>query len=121
MKNCDECGGECCKYITISFPELDIPLDELDRAWLQTRGTLYADGTWRIKSRCPYFTQQGRCLIYSERPQSCVDFEVGGKACRKSQERRITIAALTQKVEALEANVTELCAEQGKDHEEIQT
>ncbi len=77
---CAQCGGECCKYITIPLSELE----ELDIPWLQARGMLYGP-VWRIKSRCPRLTDEGKCAIYETRPETCKMFEVGGQSCRRAR------------------------------------
>lgn len=82
---CGACAGECCKYISIPLAKIAGLLPRLDIPWLQARGTLYQDGTWRIPSRCPHLTDAGRCGIYASRPESCRTYEVDGPSCRRAR------------------------------------
>ena len=81
---CDSCG-ECCKFVSIPLAEIPGLLPDLDRPWLEARGKVYADGTWRIPSRCRHLTDAGRCAIYLTRPDSCHDYEVDGASCRRAR------------------------------------
>lgn len=82
---CDSCGGECCKFVSIPLADVPGLLPDLDRPWLEARGTLYADGVWRIASRCRHLTDAGRCAIYATRPDSCRDYDVDGPSCRRAR------------------------------------
>ena len=75
---CIDCGGACCKFVTIP---LDMVRYRFDRDWLKARGKLLPDGRWIIEARCPKLGVNGRCKCYDERPLACMDYEVGGEAC----------------------------------------
>lgn len=82
---CATCGGACCHYITIPLANL-LGLEDRHASWIEARGTVTADGRWRIYSPCRHLTPEGRCSIYATRPEVCRDYPVDGPACRAVRE-----------------------------------
>lgn len=78
-KTCKECGGACCKYMTIPLDEGDVAEDT---DWYRARGELIDGGFWRVPSRCPKLTVEGACSIEADKPATCRAYEVGGEGCR---------------------------------------
>ena len=76
---CQECGGECCKILLIP---VGVPTPE-NLPWFNARGQIYADGMWRIESRCPHLNADNRCDIYETRPQGCRDWPVKIGLCNR--------------------------------------
>lgn len=81
---CASCGGACCRYITIPLANL---IGWTNRAlpWFEARGTVDAEGRWRIYSPCRHLTPEGRCGIYATRPEVCRDYPVDGPSCRAAR------------------------------------
>ena len=86
MTLCDDCRGACC--VSVAIPIRDVHLRDIE--WLKARGALEfkptGDAIWRIASRCRHLTPAGQCDIYSKRPQSCRDYQVGGLSCLAARE-----------------------------------
>jgi|SRR6056297_1863844 len=87
-KNCDKCGGACCKYVAI---EIDIPenLDDFENIrWYVAHKNVSVyveeDGTWNVEfiTPCSYL-KDGKCSIHEDfvegkirRPDICKEFSV---------------------------------------------
>ena len=79
---CDDCGGACCRYVTINVGAMTPD----QQRWATMRGDL--EGLrWHIRSECEHLWKSGRCAIYSHRPEVCRDFDVGGEYCKDARAR----------------------------------
>ena len=79
-KTCKACGGRCCKVVIVKMGRLSADL----LRFFEMRGTVHG-ANWHVRSRCKHLTIFGRCRIYETRPQTCKDFEVGGKMCNETR------------------------------------
>lgn len=79
---CKQCGGLCCRYVTIPLRDIT---DATDISWFKARGRVVKtkDGyDWHIQSDCRFLCA-GKCAIYNTRPSSCKSYEVDGAYCRQ--------------------------------------
>lgn len=84
---CRKCKALCCKFIRIPLGEFEAIAAELDPKWLNARGVLWPDGSWRIRSRCRHLSIWNRCKIYARRPLSCDElYPVNGADCNRLRE-----------------------------------
>jgi len=77
-----QCGGRCCRYITVSIdpPRGHDDWDEI-RWWLAHGGTMVTqdeDG-WmlHVETRCRHLAPDNRCSIYAQRMTTCSAYEAG--------------------------------------------
>ena len=84
---CDQCGGQCCRYVKVMVGEMTA--DQL--RWAEMRGDArpVRPGAWAwcLPVACPHLDAAGRCGIYETRPHVCRTFEVGGELCRDARRR----------------------------------
>ena len=81
--DCSQCRGACCEELEL--PDLN---DEDANWWLILHGKRIKGGT-RLEVRCGALSgRSGKCIIYADRPQVCVNFERGGPECRDVVRRR---------------------------------
>ena len=81
MKACELCGGACCESLVLPVR------DDLAGQWFRARGIEIEPGLVEVEQRCK-FLQDGRCVIYRERPYACAGYEAGGENCRATVKRR---------------------------------
>ena len=82
---CDVCRGACCE-------SLYLPVGTDARGeWLRAfAARTVGSGGVEIETRCSKLTADGRCSIYSARPDVCRAFKAGGAACLDVVRRRRT-------------------------------
>ena len=73
--DCKECGGQCCKIITLTTEKMGYRMLE----WAKVRGTVIG-GKWFIKSVCKWF-HAGRCSHHATKPEVCKTFDPGCESC----------------------------------------
>ena len=75
-----ECGGRCCRYLTVA---VDAPMGHVDwdeiRWWLCHEGVMVTkdeDG-WmlHVQTRCKNLLPNNLCAIYEDRPTTCEVYE----------------------------------------------
>lgn len=81
MSACDECGGACCRSVSV-FVGNTTP-DQ--RRWAELHGIMIRHGSWRFPMRCACLSAEGRCQIYETRPGVCRTFAAGGQMCLEAQ------------------------------------
>jgi Fe-S-cluster containining protein len=87
---CDQCTGDCCKYIAIEIDTPESREDFENIKWYLCHGnvTVYQDweDSWLVefKTNCKYLADDNRCKIYESRPQICRDHDMGN--CVKNGE-----------------------------------
>lgn len=77
MTDCSQCG-KCCNYITLSIhePEDDEDYDEIVWFLMHKGIKVYIaeeDDDWyvEIETPCKHQAEDGRCMIYEDRPNVC--------------------------------------------------
>ena len=73
---CEECRGACCETIIIPLSK-----DEEDtNRWAILHGKRIGARV-ALNCQCSALTDQGRCSIYSDRPDMCRTYPAGGALC----------------------------------------
>ena len=80
--SCDTCEGVCCRLTVVLMAEDRIPawLVETDERGLRV---MARDGDGRCRALDP---RSSRCTIYTQRPQVCRKFAMGGPYCRAERD-----------------------------------
>ena len=79
---CDLCRGACCEGII-----LPVKVNEPDvKRWLSYHGEDVGRG-WLFPCKCSKL-KNGKCKIYSTRPNVCREFDVGSPGCLEAIELR---------------------------------
>ncbi|MFH1715624.1 MAG: YkgJ family cysteine cluster protein [Elusimicrobiota bacterium] len=79
---CGECGGKCCKYITIEIDKPTCKTDYDNIRWYLLHENIYVyideDKDWfiEVKNKCRELSPKGRCLNYKDRPDVCKEHGV---------------------------------------------
>jgi Fe-S-cluster containining protein len=93
---CDICKGACCESFIL---QREI-LSELDKLFAFEGGRwlrLHASESGEFECPCTALSNEGRCIIYEDRPTTCKIFEVGGADCIKTvRARRTNYAAIME-------------------------
>jgi Fe-S-cluster containining protein len=84
-KRCEECGGKCCRYVTLESPFIL----GANQTWMDLRGIdrVVVEGQpyWVLESPCIEL-EEGKCAVYDRRPSVCLSFEVDGPICKMLRE-----------------------------------
>lgn len=85
--SCGPCGACCREGFGEVAVEPDSPLLTTHPGWVVQ--TPEGPALPRPGGRCPALAWEGswRCTVYTQRPQSCQDFEVGGEHCLSARRR----------------------------------
>ncbi|MBT7366897.1 hypothetical protein HN814_01715, partial [Candidatus Woesearchaeota archaeon] len=83
MKQENECltCGKCCNYVTVALDEPSDYDDWNQLFWYLHHEKVFVyidhDGDWFVefKTKCEQTMSDGRCAVYSERPEVCRDHE----------------------------------------------
>jgi uncharacterized protein len=79
-KNCENCGGLCCKYVAIEIDTPETIKDFEDIKWyvVHKNVNVYVDedDVWHIEflTPCEFLGEKGECKIYSKRPKICREY-----------------------------------------------
>lgn len=90
MTSCEDCDGDCCKYITciVKAPKGPEDWDELKWMLLHKGVTIYVDedGDWNVEvmTTCKKLGKDNRCTIYDKRPDVCKDH--GTHECESNED-----------------------------------
>ncbi len=90
MVSCEECNGECCRYITVTLkdPKDKESWDEVKWMLLHKGVMIYKDleGEWNVevRTKCKFLDDDDKCKIYDKRPQVCKDH--GTHECEAHEE-----------------------------------
>lgn len=73
---CEECGGQCCRYFALPLDKPRTREDFDDIRWYLTHkgiSVFVEDGAWYIsmKNECRHLTGTNQCAIYERRPLIC--------------------------------------------------
>lgn len=76
-KTCDDCDGNCCKYVIVEIakPKDSNDIDEIK--WYLSHKNISVfideDKTWNVefKTDCKYLDSKNRCKIYNKRHNVC--------------------------------------------------
>lgn len=82
MITCEECGGECCRNVSI---EIDEP--ETKEDWDEIRWFLYHENIivykdnekdWLVEfqTKCKNLDENNKCKIYEKRPKTCREHDM---------------------------------------------
>lgn len=78
---CKQCGL-CCKWIQVGTTGKDSP--SLDWDFIKAREIIAVDHgnviVFFAESRCPQLTEDNKCKIHDNKPQTCIDFPTIGLA-----------------------------------------
>jgi len=86
-QSCKDCGGACCRYISLPVMTPDRNWMLADPAWMEARGEIVGD-KWIIKSTCPHLTADGLCDIHETKPETCRKYEVDGESCKRIRQHQ---------------------------------
>lgn len=86
--DCLRCRGACCAELHVPIHGV-VGKDPDGRRWLEMFGKT-VDEHVVVECRCKHLTLEGRCGIYSTRPQVCVTYPPGGAECLSAVRRRRT-------------------------------
>ena len=84
--DCLLCRGACCEDFELPKADVNPPGGD-ERCWLELHAVV-SEGWMRFECRCRALSEQGRCRIYSARPQVCRAYEPGGADCLDTLRRR---------------------------------
>ncbi len=80
-KTCENCEGECCKYVAVEIDTPETLKDFEDIKWFVMHKNVNVfideDDVWHVEflTPCEFLDKNGRCSIYEKRPQICRDYD----------------------------------------------
>jgi len=76
-KTCENCKGDCCRYVAIEIDTPESLKDFEDIKWYVMHKNVQVyieeDGTWNIEflTPCEHLDENNLCIAYEKRPEIC--------------------------------------------------
>jgi len=83
LKECQECGAKCCKYVAIQIDEPETTRDYHNIRWYLCHKNVWVfvdhDDSWFVQfnTPCEHLEPDGKCAIYDSRPAICREHDPG--------------------------------------------
>jgi uncharacterized protein len=80
-KTCENCNGDCCKYVAIEIdtPEIEEDFENIKWYVCHKNVNVYIDGedVWHIEfiTPCEFLGEKNKCGIYEKRPKICREYD----------------------------------------------